>query len=142
MMLPKNKGTGDNAKASCLLSLCPRCESQVAYRTPLRPLTRSRMEQKGEIETSLLSRSLKKNCKQQKKENLRVRSQKHTIRNRETRRLEMALQHVTAFVTGAASGLGQATALRFLKQVNLSCHFFFFFFFVMYVCMRRVILLD
>jgi len=31
----------------------------------------------------------------------------------------MVLSHVTALVTGAASGLGQATALRFLQQVGL-----------------------
>lgn len=31
----------------------------------------------------------------------------------------MVLSRVTALVTGAASGLGQATALRFLQQVDL-----------------------
>lgn len=32
----------------------------------------------------------------------------------------MMLHQVTALVTGAASGLGQATALRLLKQVGVT----------------------
>lgn len=39
------------------------------------------------------------------------------------RALKMAMRRVTAFVTGAASGLGNATAQRFLQQVRIRSTF-------------------